>query len=390
MTDEARVLDPSPARAASVDVVRGVCLALVMADATLRLFLDDRVDPSDLLRASAPEVLAPLVTGLGAPGLGLAAGMGLALRRERVGPRALARAMLVRGLALVLLEALVLRLAWRPDPFFERTPLGLPFALGGAMVLLAPLVALPWWALGLVGGSIVTLQHLLDPIEARAHVGFTWSALHVPERFEPIAGHVVWVAEPILPWVGVLALGMALGRSLALAPRDRARVWLGLAVGSAALFALVRGANGFGDPRPWLEYPKLGFTVMAVLRCTAHPPSLAFLLLALPVPLGLLALAERGLVPARMAEPLAAIGRSPALGYGATLLALGVAANLVASLRWGAAAFDPSGHDGHPGLPLWACALAALIVMAALPSLARWLERWRAEAARRHAWLALF
>src|SRR5262245_15318458 len=61
--------------------------------------------------------------------------------------------------------------------------------------------------------------------------------LHFGERFG--------VVYPVLPWLAVAALGLAFGRSL---PRLRpARFCVRAGLASLALFALVRGLDGYGN-----------------------------------------------------------------------------------------------------------------------------------------------
>jgi uncharacterized membrane protein len=89
------------------------------------------------------------------------------------------------------------------------------------------------------------------------------------------------VLYPLVPWVGVMALGYALG-PLFLAPASRRRrllFVLGLAL--TAAFLLLRALNRYGDPLPWRPQPSPLLTLLAFVNTQKYPPSLLFLLMTL-------------------------------------------------------------------------------------------------------------
>lgn len=101
--------------------------------------------------------------------------------------------------------------------------------------------------------------------------------------------HGVWSQYPLIPWFGIAALGVLLGRAFA---TDRARTfrvlpWVGLA--ALALAVALRVLGGFGNLRAprdgsWIEF----------LNVIKYPPSLVFTLLMVGGNLVLLAAIERG------------------------------------------------------------------------------------------------
>jgi uncharacterized membrane protein len=102
---------------------------------------------------------------------------------------------------------------------------------------------------------------------------------------------------PVLPWIGVIALGYAIGPWFArgVAPAGRqARL---AAAGAAMLagFVVLRLANGYGEPVPWRVGADPLHTAMGVLNLTKYPPSAMFALLTLGVGLVILAAMERGM-----------------------------------------------------------------------------------------------
>jgi len=102
--------------------------------------------------------------------------------------------------------------------------------------------------------------------------------------FFPMAGWpspVVWGHYPLLPWIGITAVGY--GLSLVYTwPAARRRRWL--IVTSAcmlALFFVLRTFNVYGDPRPWSPRGDVVRSAMAFFDVTKYPPSLLFALVTL-------------------------------------------------------------------------------------------------------------
>ena len=282
-------------------------------------------------------------------------------------PRERALFLLTRGLWLVLLELTIVRFAWVPDPTYTYIFVQVIWAIGCSMVLLAPLSLLPPRAVALIGALVVVLHNLLDPITAESlgSAGIGWAILHERAGFELFRGRHFVVLYPLVPWIGVIALGYGLGEIYTRSDRPKWLFVLGAALTIA--FVGVRALNVYGDPEPWsLERDAL-FTVMSFLNCEKYPPSLSYLLMTLgPI---LLALAALDRVNAAWIEPLAIFGRVPLFFYVAHLYLLRITAGALAYSRWGMDAFTPPphGHAGSPGYPLvsayfaWAAALLLLL-----------------------------
>ncbi len=89
------------------------------------------------------------------------------------------------------------------------------------------------------------------------------------------------VSYPVLPWIGIMALGYGLGYVFLepAARRQRQLKLLGLA--SIALFLLLRGTNLYGDPSLWSAQGDGVMTALSVLNVTKYPPSLLYALVTL-------------------------------------------------------------------------------------------------------------
>jgi hypothetical protein len=195
------------------------------------------------------------------------------------------------------------------------------------------------------------------------------------------------IGYPVIPWIGVMALGYCAGPAfLGSDPRRPRRLILaGLAV--TAAFVLVRLAGVYGDPDGWQAQGDFLRTVIDFLNTTKYPPSLLYLLMTLGPAAVLLGLFEtwRG----RAADALVLIGRVPFFFYVAHLYVihlLGIAVGLWQGFPIGKIAviffYLPEGFGVSLGFVylFWAA-----VVLALYPA-CRWFAGVKAR--RRDWWLS--
>lgn len=374
----------APERSVAIDAVRGAVMVLMVLDHARDFFFGVRVDPTDLDSTTPVLFFTRWVTHFCAPGFVLLAGAAAYLYGQKRSAAERRRFLLTRGLWLVLLEVTVVRFGWVPEPFYRFTLLQVIWAIGWSMVLLAPLSSLSPKVLVGLGAAMVATHNLLDPIEARAlgDLAFPWAVVHDRELFEPAPGHLVAVSYPLVPWVGVMAIGFGVG-ALFSRPAEERRRWLfGLGAVLTAAFVLVRALNVYGDPRRWSSHEDGVLTLLDFLDCEKYPPSLAFLLMTLgPILLALGAFDRLGRREA--IAPLLVIGTVPLFFYVAHLYVLRFTSIGFAFARWGMAAFTmpPEGHAGSPEYPLWSAYVAWIATVLLLYPACRWygdLKRRRA------------
>lgn len=137
--------------------------------------------------------------------------------------------------------------------------------------------------------------------------------LHQP-GLVPIAGKTnVLIAYPLIPWVGVMAIGYAFGQVFQMEPLRRRSIMLRLGIGSVLAFVLIRAVNIYGDPAPW-SFQKNGlFTFLSFLNTTKYSPSLSFLFMTLGAALILLAIIENG--GGKLSSFFSVYGRVPLFYY---------------------------------------------------------------------------
>ena len=153
-------------------------------------------------------------------------------------PRDLSRFLVTRGLWLIVLEVTVIRIStWFNVDFSYLTNLQVIWTLGVSMVVLAALIHLPLRAIAAFGLAMFVLHNAFDGIRVRRWQGPGLPAPDAIQALDPAApagrvlprvrrsGPVVFVIYPLVPWIGVIALGYAFGSIYTLDPGSR-RAWL--------------------------------------------------------------------------------------------------------------------------------------------------------------------
>ena len=107
--------------------------------------------------------------------------------------------------------------------------------------------------------------------------------LHQPNGFPINDNHYIFLGYPVIPWIGLIALGYCLG-SLYTRGFDETirKQWL-LSIGivSVILFFVIRGINVYGDLTPWTVQNTTAKSIMSFFKVSKYPPSLAYLLITI-------------------------------------------------------------------------------------------------------------
>lgn len=313
-------------------------------------------DPMDVATTPPDLFFTRLAAHLCAPVFVALTGLSAWLYGVKAGRRATSIFLIQRGLFLILLELTLVNFAWtfslQPQTIF----LQVIWVIGLSMLALAGLIHLSRPALIAVGGAIMLGHNLLDPISfAPDQPGYAlWAVLHDRGLIDLPWGGRVRTSYPLLPWIGVIALGYGGGPWFRIGMASRQRRLLIVGFGMIALFLLLRSINIYGDPLPWsLEASPLR-TVMGFFNVTKYPPSADFLLLTLGI--GTLLLAALEHVPVRLSATIAVFGAAPLFYYLLHLYGLHLL-NLTASFAMGAKG-APYSLPAVPGLWLLTLLLA--------------------------------
>lgn len=389
------------ARLTAVDALRGLVMVVMALDHT-RDFVHAGAmafAPEDLTRTTPILFLTRWVTHICAPTFMFLAGVGAFLRFERdssIGR--LTTFLWTRGLWLIVIELTVMRLAMNFS-FSMGTPVLLIVltALGLSMMVLALLARLPDPLLLIVCLAVIVLHNTLDSVQASrfgAYAGL-WNLLHQPGAVM-LAGLVIIVAYPLVPWFAVMGAGFAFGPVAVMEPARRQRLTRNLGLLLVALFVVIRAVDFYGDPAPWSRQASTAMTILSFLRTTKYPPSLQFLLMTLGPALLLLARFDR--VPAAWQRPLLVIGRVPFFFYVVHFWMIHVVVAVMSWFRYGRESltflFHPLPSMGGPpslfpagfGYPLWVVYVVWMGVVVAMYPLCRWFAELKRT--RRAWWLS--
>lgn len=317
----------------SVDFLRGVVMMIMLLDHT-RDFVHHNAlmsDPTDPMTTTVPLFFTRWITHYCAPTFVLLSGVSIYLQKMNgKSSRELSWFLFTRGLWLVVLEFTVIRflVTFNVDygSFFGVAQV--IWVIGVSMIAMAVLIYLPLAVVGILGTAMIVLHNLLDIYELPSAVAFRgspeplqalWLVLHQSGVIPVVGGSSAFIAYPLIPWVGVMAAGYALGVVYSWEAERRRKWLLGIGLAATVLFVGLRASNYYGDPNLWrnqtefmarvaasatsgessgraVETPQLSepaFTIVSFFNTTKYPPSLLFLLMTLGPALIILAWTDR-------------------------------------------------------------------------------------------------
>ncbi|HXC05263.1 MAG TPA: heparan-alpha-glucosaminide N-acetyltransferase domain-containing protein, partial [Bacteroidia bacterium] len=197
----------------------------------------------------------------------------------------LSRFLLTRGLWLIFLEVTLFAFGWFMKINLTHPVLMVIWAIGISMVFLALVSRLPYTVILIFGVVMVFLHNAGDHLQfAQGSVAdIAWRILHVQGPVTLGPGFRLMILYPILPYLGLICLGYALGKLYTpetnTVVRKKMLLWIGLS--AIALFILIRLTNLYGDLYPWEHQDSLGYTILSFINCTKYPVSLLFALMTL-------------------------------------------------------------------------------------------------------------
>jgi uncharacterized membrane protein len=307
-------LETAPAkknRITSIDMLRGLVLVIMALDHTrdmvMRPLSTDYGAAVDFASSGAALFFTRLVTHLCAPTFVLLAGVsaylyGATRKRPTI---EITRFLLSRGIWLVFIELTVIQFAWA---FNLRTMhiLQVIWAIGWSMIVLSALVWLPRIAIGAFGVLMIVTHNGLDSLQPLlSEASPLWVFFHIPGRLT-IGTWDFLVIYPLIPWIGVMALGYAMGPYFVGENPERPHRLLQIGVFLTLAFVVLRLTNLYGDPVKWVVHQNRVDTLISFLSVTKYPVSLQFLLMTLGPALMLLGYFER--VSGGLAQKLVTIG----------------------------------------------------------------------------------
>jgi len=319
---------PSPGtRVRSIDVLRGVIMVLMAID-HVRVYAG--------MPSGSPEpalFFTRWITHFCVSGFVFFAGTGIFLYARKLNdPRMLTRYLLTRGLLLIFLELIVIRFCWEFNLDLSRFILaGVIWMLGCCMILMAPLVKLPFKAILVIGLILVFGQQAFHYIPAAFPKNLQEPVASFWNFFYPTGmayTERIGILYVIIPWIGVMAIGYAFGKILLLPPAKRNKCCY-LIGGAAILLFVIIGSITTYDPSLDGKMPFL----LRLLNQRKYPASILFLLMTLGPLIILVPFAEKA--RGWLSDVFSTFGRVPLFYYLVHIPLIHLVALLVNLIRVG-------------------------------------------------------
>ena len=376
-------------RIVSIDLLRGIVMVIMALD-HVRDFIHYGAffsDPTDLATTTPAHFATRWITHFCAPVFVFLAGTAAYLYgAKQQTKKALSRFLFTRGLWLIFVEIVIVNFGINFDIHFSLIFLQVIWAIGICMLVLAALVYLPMPVIVAFGGLLVAGHNLLDDfsVTGGGPAAYVWYLLHEQNFIPTSPATGFFVVYPLIPWIGVMALGYGLGalyrRGYDGAKRRKLLWQLGLA--ATALFILLRTFNIYGEPSPWGPQDSAAMSVVSFLNLSKYPPSLLFLLMTLGPALLFLAWSETRFQNPMNAFPI--IGRVPFFYYIVHFYLAhlaGVVGVLIAGRPWTDMILGFKGFTqpvlADYGYSLHVVYLVWLLVVVLLFPVCRWYDRYK-------------
>jgi uncharacterized membrane protein len=280
----------------SIDFMRGLVIVIMAIDHIRDLLHTTSLsqDPLDLSTTTPALFMTRWITHFCAPVFVFLAGTSAYLYFTTQNDLLKAQRFLrQRGLLLMLLEVTVIGFGIWTDIYFRTVLFQVIFAIGSGLFILSFLLRVPARILGAIGLCIVAMHNLLPALKFE-NTFFDFARALLLDRgfFKTGEDRGLMVAYAVIPWLGVLLLGFAFGKTFTLPPEERRRKLLYAGGSALVIFAGLRVLNGYGDASHWSVQPSFLHTVFSFVDVTKYPPSLLYTAMTLCVMFFVLYLAD--------------------------------------------------------------------------------------------------
>ena len=274
-------------RIESIDILRGVVMVIMALDHVRDYFHYGSffIDPTNLQTTTPLLFFTRFITNFCAPVFVFLSGTSAFLYGSNKSKPALFKFLFTRGIWLIFLEIVVNTFIWTFDVTYSLQIFQVIFAIGFSMICLSFLIYLPKKVILLVGIILIAGHNALDNIvmQGQNFKSIIWYFLHQDNALVYGSNHMVILHYPLIPWIGLMALGYLFGsfykKDFDVSLRKKWLLRLGL--GSLFLFVILRGFNLYGDLMPWSVQDTTTKSILSFFKVTKYPPSLLFLCITL-------------------------------------------------------------------------------------------------------------
>ena len=319
-------------RIESIDILRGIVMVLMALDHVRGYFFFGSFTSNltDLSTTTPIFFFTRVITHFCAPVFVLLTGVSAYLYGHKKNKYELSKFLFIRGIWLIFLEIIVNNFLWFFDPSFSMILLQVIWAIGFGMLFLSGLVYLSNKTILIFGLSIVFFHNLLDFfVFAGKSVGsILWYFLHQMAVVEVSDSTSIIFGYPVLPWIGLMAVGYVLGSVfINYQPKERCSLLIKYGLYSIILFLIVRFLDIYGDPNPFSMQKSLSSTIMDFFNTTKYPPSLLFILMTIGPSLLVLAYVEK--IKNKITDFFIVFGRVPLFYYFLHILVIHILAIII-------------------------------------------------------------
>ena len=292
----------------SLDLARGIVMVLMAID-HVRVYSGVPAGGTTL-----GVFFTRWVTHFCAPAFVFLAGAAAYLYGQSLGGdrKKLSTFLLTRGALFIALELTLIKFFWTFNlDYSQFVLLGVIWMLGWCMILMAGLVWLPTFAVGMIGLALIFGQPVVGGAlgalrESAGAAGPVLDILYLGNQSWPARMNILYV---LIPWIGVMAAGYAFGRIMSQPPEERRKQLLFIGGSATMAFLVIAGGTTFGNPAPENAAP----AIVRLLNQQKYPASALFLLMTLGPMILLLPFIENA--RNRVTQWLVVFGRVPMFYY---------------------------------------------------------------------------
>jgi uncharacterized membrane protein len=351
-------------RIESIDFLRGLVMVIMALDHVRDYFFFGSFtsNPSDLAITTPLLFYTRIITHYCAPVFILLTGTSAYLYGAKTNKRDLSKFLFTRGIWLIFLELVVNNFVWYFDPSYSLIVLQVIWAIGFGMLFLSGIIYLSNKIICLIGLAIICLHNLFDVFvfEGQSLDAIVWYFLHQQAIIEISDQTSLIFGYPIIPWIGLMAIGYVLGSLYTdYQAEERKALLMKYGLYSIGAFLILRLTNFYGEPNPFIIQDSITYSLMSFFNTTKYPPSLLYILMTIGPSLLILALIEK--IKNRFTDFFIVFGRVPLFYYFLHVFVIHIFAIILLIVNGG----DPSimfkmtpflGHQQQLveyGYPLW-------------------------------------
>ncbi|MFT5885103.1 MAG: putative membrane protein [Arcticibacterium sp.] len=272
-------------RIKSIDLLRGLVIVIMALDHVRDYFHYDAFffDPSDVSQTNLALFGTRFITHFCAPVFVFLAGTSSFFVGQRKSKKELSSWLLKRGVWLLFVELVIIKLAWMFKLDFTAIDLMVIWVLGISMIFLAGFIYVPKKILIPLCVIAIFGHNYLDNYQPTIpQLSIMWNFLHVssPNDF---GSFQVYSFYPLIPWIFVMPLGYYFGELYLpkVTSEIRTKRLFQIGISITLLFFIIRFINVYGEPQVWIHHKSFSKNLMSFFNVSKYPPSLLYLLITL-------------------------------------------------------------------------------------------------------------